>query len=187
MKLMAKGLPLVILGIMSIPATAAMRCDRYVGMVQMVPDFSCAVVAQSPNPNYLNLPGTCFSFQLKGRLQGNGVAGLTSEGMVHPMEQSYAARGTPAFLQESGLPITVNEFGIPESRRFFTARSVMSLAGSHLFTADAGVINGPRSVEQLVITGGDGAYAGATGYLYASGDLLGTGGKYEGEVCLPTP
>ena len=44
-------------------------------------------------------------------------------------------------------------------------------------------ING--STEQLEITGGTGSYAGATGTIYLTGNVIQNWGSYSGSVCLP--
>ncbi len=114
-----------------------------------------------------------------------GVAGLTAESTTHPLEPSQTQRGTPAILNERGLVAVFNELGILETRRLFTARSALFFPQGTIYTADAGVVTGVSSTEQLLITGGSGAYANASGVVYVTGDLLGEGGVYFGKICTP--
>jgi hypothetical protein len=92
---------------------------------------------------------------------------------------------TPAMLTEAGIPPTSNELGFPESRRFFTARGAISLPGGNVYTADAGVMGVDGYTEQLVITGGTGLYANATGTFYGTGSSTGNWGNFGGQLCYP--
>lgn len=74
----------------------------------------------------------------------------------------------------------------------FTGDGVVKTKEGDILTKDAGALNlAPGSsgddVSIVTITGGTGAYAGATGRLRASGTFSETGGEfsYEGEVCTP--
>ncbi len=162
------------------------RCNLVSGSVILVPDAGCDIKKAYPGFAYVGLPGTCFSASMTmGKQKFSGVAGLTTEAVTHPLEGSQSQRGTPAMLKEESLPAVTNEFGFVESRRLFTGRTALSLAGGKVYTADAGVAAGASSTEQMLITGGSGVYEGATGTIYASGDLVGKGGEYFGKICTP--
>ncbi len=175
-------------GVLSITGSEATeyQCNLVSGSVVLVPDAGCDIKKAYPGFAYVGLPNTCFSVRLTmGKQKFSGVAGLTAEGMTHPLEGSQTQRGTPAILKEQGLPAVTNEFGLAESRRVFTGRTALSLAGGKVYTADAGVAAGPSSTEQLLITEGSGIYSGAKGTIYAAGDLVGKGGGYFGKICTP--
>lgn len=170
----------------SVGAFAETKCSAVFGNVKLAPASTCEIMTAAPGYAYIGSPGTCFSVSLTlGKLNVTGVAGLTAESLAHPLEPSQTLRGTPAMLNEPGLVAAINEFGITETRRFFSARSALFLPKGTVYTADAGVIAGEFSTEQLLITGGTGAYAQASGVLYVTGDLLNKGGAYFGKICTP--
>ncbi|MEQ6340078.1 MAG: hypothetical protein M3A44_00115 [Gammaproteobacteria bacterium] len=179
---------LLAIGVLSTAGSEAKEyhCNLVSGSVVLVPDAGCGIKKAYPGLAYVDLPGTCFSVKFTmGKQKLSGVAGLTAEGMTHPLEGSQTQRGTPAMLNEQGLPAVTNEFGVVESRRLFTGRTALSLSGGEVYTADAGVAAGSSSTEQMLITGGSGVYAGAKGTIYATGDLIGKGGGYFGKICTP--
>lgn len=74
----------------------------------------------------------------------------------------------------------------------FTGDDVIKTKEGDIYTKDAGALNlTPGStgddISIVTITGGTGAYAGATGRLRASGTFSESGGEfsYEGEICTP--
>ena len=74
----------------------------------------------------------------------------------------------------------------------YTADDVIKTKEGDIYTKDAGALNlTPGStgddISIVTITGGTGAYAGATGRLRASGTFSEAGGEfsYEGELCTP--
>ena len=74
----------------------------------------------------------------------------------------------------------------------FTGDNVVKTKDGDIYTKDAGALNlTPGStgddISIVTITGGTGAYAGATGRLRASGTFSESGGEfsYEGELCTP--
>ncbi|HLM58718.1 MAG TPA: hypothetical protein VK422_21620 [Pyrinomonadaceae bacterium] len=74
----------------------------------------------------------------------------------------------------------------------YTGDTVIKTKEGDIHTKDAGALNlTPGStgddISIVTITGGTGAYAGATGRLRASGTFSESGGEfsYEGEVCTP--
>jgi hypothetical protein len=74
----------------------------------------------------------------------------------------------------------------------YTADDIIKTKEGDIYTKDAGALNlTPGStgddISIITITGGTGAYAGATGRLRASGTFSDAGGEfsYEGEVCTP--
>ena len=172
--------------VVSISAFAETTCAAVFGRVKLVPTSTCAIMTAAPGFAYVGLPNTCFSVSLtKGAVQIAGVAGLTAESTTHALQPSQTQRGTPAILNERGLVAVPNELGILETRRLFTARSALFFPKGTIYTADAGVIAGTSSTEQLLITGGSEEYANASGAFYAVGDLLGKGGTYFGKICTP--
>jgi len=74
---------------------------------------------------------------------------------------------------------------------FYVGASDVALkhGGEHVFASDAGVIDQAtgKQAALLVITGGTGAYEGATGFLQLRGTLAGgqVTGDYSGEICTP--
>lgn len=182
------SITLMVAGALSVAGSEAQEyhCNLVSGSVVLVPDAGCGIKKAYPGLAYVGLPGTCFSVKFTmGKQKLSGVAGLTAEGMTHPLEGSQTQRGTPAMLNEQGLPAVTNEFGVVESRRLFTGRTALSLSGGEVYTADAGVAAGSSSTEQMLITGGSGVYSGAKGTIYAVGDLIGKGGGYFGKICTP--
>ena len=74
----------------------------------------------------------------------------------------------------------------------YTADDVIKTREGDIYTKDAGALNlTPGStgddISIITITGGTGAYEGATGRLRASGTFSEAGGEfsYEGELCTP--
>ena len=74
----------------------------------------------------------------------------------------------------------------------YTADDVIKTKEGDIYTKDAGALNlTPGStgddISIVTITGGTGAYTGATGRLRASGTFSESGGEfsYEGELCTP--
>lgn len=114
-------------------------------------------------------------------MRGNGHAGMTLETLVGPVTGSVAQ--LPAVLNEGGLDAATNEYNLPETRRVFTARSVISFPRGRIFTADVGVIGAGAATEQLIITGGDGAFQNATGAIYSFNNVLGQWGPFQGKLC----
>ena len=178
-----------ILGVAS--AQTPVRCIPVVGLVRLLPDATCAVTAQYPGPAYLagiGIPGTCFSLEIRsfGLLaNASGVSGLTSETAISPLTQTGAP--TPLTLNEGGLTPTPNEFGMPETRQLFTGRSVITTPIGKLYTADAGVRGADSSAEELLLAQGSGAFTGATGKVFLTGNTVGRWGAFHGEVCSPRP
>jgi hypothetical protein len=167
-------------------AQAAPVCIPLAGFVRLDPDPSCLIATKYPGNAYIGAPGTCFSVRVLGPFGfpiGAGSSGLTLEGHISPLFPSAGV--TPAILKESGLPSFIDEFGLPETRRFFTARSAIDLFGGRLFSADAGVIGPGGATEQLQITRGAGPWVGATGAIYPHGNIIGNWGPFNGQVCKP--
>jgi hypothetical protein len=164
-------------------AQAAPVCIPLAGFVRLDPDPSCLIATKYPGNAYIGLPGTCFSVTLLGPLGfpviGRGSSGLTNEGL-----SGFAGGFTPAAAQESGVPTFTDGLGT-QTRRFFTARSAINLLGTTFFSADAGVLAGAGVTEQLLITNGTGAWAGATGAIYPRGNIIGNWGPFNGQVCKP--
>jgi hypothetical protein len=127
---------------------------------------------------YLFLAGaqnTCFSVVVKGTLQGSGFSGLTTETLI---SQIAGSAQTPAFMNENGAPAIK---GV--TRQVLTARSSLKLSGGTIRTADAIFDANGVVVEQLLITGDDGAYKGATGTVLVLSDSIGKRAPYVGQIC----
>jgi hypothetical protein len=167
-------------------AQALLICLPLSGQVRLDPDSSCKVTTLYPGPAYLGpgIPNSCFSvtFTAAVLVPFKGSSGLTAETMTM---LSGGTGQTPATLNEAGVASSQNALGLPETRLFFTARSVLSLPAGRVYTADAGVAHGDDSAEQLVVTGGDGLYKGATGTLFATGKIMGQWANYNGQLCYP--
>lgn len=167
----------------------AETCEKLSGFVRLEVDLSCAIKDIYPGPRYLGAPGTCFTLSVFGQPpfeEARGVAGLTSEIALSPLTPpSGVAALTPLMLVELGVPWTPTELNVPESRRFFTARSVIFGADgkSKVFTADAGVSGAAGALEQLVITRGEGMFANATGHVSVVGNAVGGYVPFTGQLC----
>jgi hypothetical protein len=176
---------LAVLAVASIGlANASDVCIPMSGRAQLAPDPTCAIMSLDPNHPYVH--GACFSVKLRsgGFVVGTGSAALTAEVIVG---LDGKATITPAALNEAGVAAHTNEVGQPETRKFFTARSVLNLPGGTIYTADAGVKRPHGDIEELIVTGGTEAYAGASGGFVLSGDVLSKWANYSGKVCVPQP
>ncbi len=175
---------MLLLAMMSagISGAQAESCINLAGFVKLTPDLTCQVSQYISGAAFLGAPGTCFSVAVKGLLPGNGYGGLTLETMIGPITNSVAQ--TPTVLNEAGLTAFPNEFNLLETRRMFTARSVINFPGGRIFTADAGVIGGGGGTEQLIVTGGEGVYKTARGALYSFNTVIGQWSPYQGKLCF---
>ena len=160
----------------------AQTCTPFGGLVKLTPDLTCKVTQYISGAIFLGAPGTCFTVALKGTISGSGYAGLTSETMINPIVPGVAQ--SPAILNEPGLTPAPNEFGLPETRRVFTSRSVISLPGGRVFTADAGVIGKNAAAEQLMVSSGDGIYQNASGIASSFNNVIGQWSPITGKLCL---
>ena len=170
----------------------AETCRTLGGMVKLKVDPACNIAAQYSGPTYIGLPGTCFSstILLMNGKTGSGFSGITKELSIHPLSQGSAQ--TPAIMNEQGLITRPNEFGLPESRRFFTARSVISLPGGKIYTADAGVMAAPpttsaslSTTEQMIVVKGDGVYKNSKGTIFLGGNVAQDWSSFTGTICTP--
>jgi hypothetical protein len=164
----------------------AYQCMPLVGKAHFEPDPACKVIGAYPGFAYFGAPNTCFSatFKALGFGKGHGSTGFTSETLISPLGGSTK---TAAMLNEAEVPAFPNEFSFQETRRFFTGRGVISFPGGKLYSAYAGVLNlrTLNKAEEVVITNGDGAYAGAKGEMLLSGNLTDPWVKFHGNICLP--
>ncbi len=101
-----------------------------------------------------------------------------------------------AFVATQFLPAAALAGGDPAlaNALFYVGKSDVTLkSGDHVFASDSGVIDPPplgtgKQAALLVVSGGTGAYAGATGFLQLRGTLGAGGivtGDYSGEICTP--
>ncbi|MBT9613455.1 MAG: hypothetical protein IV108_09355 [Burkholderiales bacterium] len=160
----------------------AQTCIPLAGWVKLTPDLTCQVSQHVSGVAFLGAPGTCFSVAVTGLLKGAGHAGMTLETMIGPITGSVAQ--SPTVLNEGGLAASTDEFNLPETRRVFTARSVIAFPGGRIFTADVGVIGAGAATEQLIVTGGDGVYQNAKGTIYSFNNVLGQWGPFQGKLCF---
>ena len=160
----------------------AQTCIPMAGFVKLTPDPACQVSQHISGAAFLGAPGTCFNVAVTGLLKGSGHAGFTLETMMSPITGSVAQ--SPAVLNEGGLIAATDEFNLLETRRIFTARSVISFPGGRIFTSDVGVIGAGAGTEQLIVTGGDGVYQNASGTIYSFNNVLGQWGPFQGKLCF---
>jgi hypothetical protein len=187
MMMFKKYLVLALAGVFSAGAATAdaiddnkqgSNCSFVTGTVKLTLDPYCSIVAAYPWQAYLFLAGTqntCFSVVVKGTLQGSGFSGLTTETLV---SQIAGSAQTPAFMNEDGAP-AIN--GV--TRKVLTARSSLTVSGGTIRMADAIFDANGAVVEQVLFTGGDGAYKGATGTVLILSDSIGKWAPYVGQVC----
>jgi len=171
----------------AIAETADVSCVPLSGNIRLEIDTTCKVTTLYPGQQYLaqlGIPNTCFVFHFSGGLLSTATAysGFTSENLT---ALNGGVVPIPGKLIEDGVPQMLNETGAPETRRFVTSRSVVSLAGGKLYTADAGIYGLDSSVEQIIITKGDGRFAGAKGDFLITAKLFQPVGNYIGKLCLP--
>lgn len=157
-------------------------CKIVGGVVMLLPEPAgqCTIRTKLPGPTYVGNPDptgnpACFRVLVFGSLSGTGYAGLTAEAL------QFGGTATPATLHEWPAPPTL------PTRLVLTARSTLQLAGGSIQTRDTNLIDTASGTitEQIMITGGDGAYAGATGALVILGDSLGKPAPITGRVCVP--
>ena len=171
---------LALLG-MGITTAQAQTCIPMAGFVKLTPDLTCQISQHISGAAFLGAPGTCFTVAVTGLLKGSGYAGSTLETTISPITGSVAH--SPAVLNEAGLTPTTNEFNLLETRRVFTARSVISFPRGRIFTSDVGVIGAGAATEQLLVTGGDGIYQNASGAIYSFNNVIGKWGPFQGKLC----
>jgi hypothetical protein len=163
-----RSLPLVLL--LAGQGAGAATCIPLSGFVRLDPDPNCRIVDRIPTAPF---NGECYSVSLRGpigtALIGSGSAGLTSE----------------SILNGGGTPSAFNETGFGVSRQFFTARSAINILGGQIFTSDAGVRGALGATEQLLVVGGTGFWANASGAIYARGNIVQNWGPFNAQVCRP--
>jgi hypothetical protein len=170
-------LGLVLAGAMNAGAFAKQACTLVMGTVRLEPDPACTIATLYPGPTYL---GTCFKLNIEG-LDATGSSGLTTETLGSALPNGGAAQ-SPVGFSESRFAAPQDT---PLSRQILTARSVISMPGGSIYTADAIVTNGELATEQLAITKGDGIFSGATGSILVDGKALTSGAHFKGKICVP--
>jgi len=157
-------------------------CKTVAGVVLLLPEpaGTCTIKTKVPGPNYVGNPDAtgnpaCFKVIVAGSLMGSGYAGLTNEAL------QFGGTATPATLHEWPSPSYV------PTRLLLTARATLKFAGGSIQTRDTNLFDLPTGTvtEQIVITGGDGAYAGASGALVVLGNSLGKAAPITGRLCVP--
>ncbi|MBK8481165.1 MAG: hypothetical protein IPL40_08310 [Proteobacteria bacterium] len=157
-------------------------CKHVGGVVMLLPEPAgkCTISTKLPGPTYVGNPDptgnpACFRVFVFGSLNGSGYAGLTAEAL------QFGGTATPATLHEWPAPPTL------PTRLVLTARSALKFSGGSIQTRDTNLIDTATGTitEQIMITGGDGAYAGATGALVILGDSLGKPAPITGRICVP--
>lgn len=160
------------------------KCKQISGLVRLDLDVGCNIIKYYPGNPYLGAMGSCFKTTAVGTLSGKGYSGLTTEMTRSPL--TGGSTPAPLTINEQGVNGAPNEFQQIETRRFFTARSILQLKGGDLYTADAGVMGSETSAtEQLVITHGTGRYKGMKGTLYLTGKAIQNWAPYNGQICRP--
>lgn len=160
-------------------SAAAVECQQVSGTVKLALDPSCQVAAAFPGIQFVGQQGSCFVVAIEGSLRGTGFSGATIEPVASLVDGSGSL--TPLIALETGRRADPTlPFG---TRQFFTARTVATVKGGKLYTADAGVRSNSETAEQLHITGGEGVYKGATGTVYVTGNDF-AGAPYRGTLCL---
>lgn len=170
-------------------------CKYVFGRVKLTPDATCNVVAEhavlgiAPAPTFLGAlgqPDACFTVKIRGALRGNGFAGLTSEPII-PLGPTPPG-ATPGLLAEAGsLPLQNPPFA---TRQILTARSVISIGGDLIGTADVILLGGGARgngqdfvTEQLISTVGTGDLADTKANLTVLGNSIGQWASYIGRLC----
>ncbi len=100
-----------------------------------------------------------------------------------------------AFVQTGALPAgAIGGDASLANALFYVGESDVTLrSGEHVYASDSGVLDLPpygtgKQAALLVVHGGTGAYAAATGFLQLRGTLEAGGvvtGDYSGEICTP--
>jgi hypothetical protein len=168
-----------VLGLLLAGSVAAAKplCLPVMGTLTLEPDPMCAIADLYQGPTYL---GTCFKVTVSGMGEPvSGSAGMTMETLVSPFG---GATQTPVLLNEANVD-PGSDPGM--ERQIFTARSVLNLPGGKIYTRDVGVLNGDYATEQLVVTRGEGVYAGASGLISVYGRELSQGARFKGKICAP--
>ncbi|PHV10044.1 hypothetical protein [Chitinimonas sp. BJB300] len=158
---------------------AAEICRPVYGVIQLRPDALCQITKIYKGNAYLE-NGFCFKTVAVGL--GSGYSGLTKEAAFGV---DNVQNITPSILNEKEAPPMPSP--IVQTRQMFTGRTVLTTRDGNIYSADAGTMSVKGSTEQAIIVGGTGRYHGASGYIYAFGDYIGTGkwGTYTGQVCVP--
>ena len=163
-------------------AVGGLKCKKVTGTVLLLPEpaGTCTISTKVPGPTYVGNPDptgspACFTVKVTGPLASTGYAGLTSEAL------QFGGTATPATLHEWPSPPFV------PTRLVLTARATLADKTGTLQTRDTNIIDLATGTvtEQIIITGGDGAYAGASGAIAVLGNSIGKPAPIAGLLCVP--
>lgn len=163
-------------------AVGGLKCKKVTGTVLLLPEpaGTCTISTKVPGPTYVGNPDptgspACFTVKVTGPLASTGYAGLTSEAL------QFGGTATPATLHEWPSP------PFAPTRLVLTARATLADAKGSLQTRDTNIIDLATGTvtEQIIITGGDGAYAGASGAIAVLGNSIGKPVPIAGLLCVP--
>lgn len=163
-------------------APTGLKCKKITGTVLLLPEpaGTCTISSKVPGPTYVGNPDptgspACFTVKVTGPLASTGYAGLTSEAL------QFGGTATPATLHEWPSPPFV------PTRLVLTARATLADAKGSLQTRDTNIIDLATGTvtEQIIINGGDGAYAGASGAIVVLGNSIGKPAPIAGRLCVP--
>jgi hypothetical protein len=155
-------------------ASAAPRCESVEGRVALAPaPGACTGLGVTVIPDQ-NGAEQCFTVSIRGGLQGTGVAGVYSEGVL----------SLPLGVQ-SVTPLLVFAGQTPP-RQVLTAKSRLTLDKGTLEGQEIILITPAGDVvEQALLLNGTGRYANAFGSLAIVGNSIGRSVPYTGRICYP--
>lgn len=165
-----------------VSAARGLKCKKVTGTVLLLPEpaGTCTISTKVPGPTYVGNPDptgspACFTVKVTGPLASTGYAGLTSEAL------QFGGTATPATLHEWPSP------PFAPTRLVLTARATLADKTGTLQTRDTNIIDLATGTvtEQIIITGGDGAYAGASGAIAVLGNSIGKPAPIAGLLCVP--
>ncbi|WP_137938284.1 hypothetical protein [Chitinivorax sp. B] len=178
MKTYTKFATALLLTGVALSASAAEFCRPLIGAVHLEPDADCKVAEAYPGNAYLKQPNTCFKTTVTGL--GRGYSGLTMESVMG-VDQGRTV--TPNVANEKEAPPMTGALPIPQTRQFFTGRTVLKTFWGDIYAAEAGVQSAKGMTEQAIIVGGTGHYKNARGYMTIFGNYVGGWGTHVGEIC----
>jgi hypothetical protein len=154
------------------------QCEPIVGNVQITPDSQCKIVqlpfieTRFPSVVFLaslGIPGTCFTGNFSGTLNGVPITGKSVSGLTS------ISNPPPGYSSSFATAATV--LAVSNNSRFLG--NLYLLDTIHFTDLAAG-----DAEEQLVITEGTGAFRDAKGSLGIVGNEF-VGAPAQGTLCLP--
>jgi hypothetical protein len=179
-------------------SASSAACIPAQGLVTLTPDPACrifgamstwsapeapdAFLGAPPGPGAP--PPVCFSAVGTGTVQFSGFSGLTT----------VPVAGVDGNVTVAPLVYPIPSVGLRSSARAFTSQSVLNSKiavgrdrkSGTLFTKDTGnITNDGKAAEIIMIAGGTGGFAGASGTIEVAGQELGGFAVYTGTICTP--